>query len=207
MNAAAGMVSTTDAINLTSAVTKGTATWRDAVKRAADLAFTTQETWSNHVPPNCAEHGSGCPLARQWARQWKNCFASWRRYRCNRVPAEVSTQPGVSYSRSRLRTGNTSTLFEKWGRIGRSLLSINGLARRDRGIVQKPNRRVCRCRNTFRVSRVKPLRLRSRWSANRRLYWRNSRLWNHQGRACRRVRSANWGSTNGQPPCSKRGKN
>ena len=55
--AAAGMATTTDAINLTSAVTKGFGdTSAEAIQKVADLAFKTNEL-GNHIPRTGSGHG------------------------------------------------------------------------------------------------------------------------------------------------------
>ena len=140
MAAAAGMASTTDAINLTSAVTKGYGdTSADAVKRVADLAFTTVKLGQTTFPELASSMGRVVPLGASMGASMEELFGVMATGTgVTGSAAEVSTQLRGILQSLAAPTGNMSTLFEKWGyESGEAALQSMGLQGVIAGIVQE----------------------------------------------------------------------
>lgn len=92
--AAAGLADTTDAINLTSAVTKGYGdTSAKAVQHVSDLAFQTVKLGQTTLPELAASLGQAVPLAKTLGISMEDLFAS------------EATLTGVTGSTSEVTTG------------------------------------------------------------------------------------------------------
>lgn len=92
--AKAGMATTTDAINLTSAVTKGYGdVSAEAVKKASDLAFVTVKLGQTTFPELAASIGKVVPLAAKLNMEQEEMYASYATLTgVTGNAAEVSTQ-------------------------------------------------------------------------------------------------------------------
>lgn len=140
MAAAAGLATTTDAINLTSAVTKGYGdTSAEAVTKVADLAFTTVKLGQTTFPELASSMGRVVPLGAAMGASMEELFGVMATGTgVTGSAAEVSTQlRGVLQSLA-APTGNMSTLFEKWGvESGQAALESMGLQGVIEGIVKE----------------------------------------------------------------------
>ncbi|RIK41600.1 MAG: phage tail tape measure protein [Chloroflexi bacterium] len=97
--AAAGIATTTDAINLTSAVTKGYGdTSAEAVQKASDLAFVTVKLGQTTFPELAASMGKVVPIAASLGISQEELFASMATLTgVTGGAAEVSTQLRATY--------------------------------------------------------------------------------------------------------------
>lgn len=115
--AAAGLASTTDAINLTSAVTKGYGdTSAEAVQDVADLAFKTVQLGQTTFPELASSMGRVVPLGASMGASMEELFGVMATATgVTGSAAEVSTQlRGVLQSMA-APTAQMSSLIEEWG--------------------------------------------------------------------------------------------
>ena len=138
--AAAGLATTTDAINLTSAVTKGYGdTSAEAVQSVADLAFKTVQLGQTTFPELASSMGRVVPLGASMGASMEELFGVMATATgVTGSAAEVSTQlRGVLQSLA-APTGQMSSLIEEWGfSSGQAALESMGLQGVIAGIVKK----------------------------------------------------------------------
>lgn len=129
--AAAGLASTTDAINLTSAVTKGYGdTSLGAVQGVSDLALKTVQLGQTTFPELAASIGRVVPLAAQLGVAQDELFAVMATGTgVTGNAAEVSTQLRGVLQSLMAPTEDMANLFDVWGySSGEALLESEGLA-------------------------------------------------------------------------------
>lgn len=156
--AAAGVATTLDAINLTSAVTKGYGdTSAEAVKKVSDLAFQTVKLGQTTFPELAASIGKVVPIAAALNIKQEELFASMATLTgVTGTAAEVTTQlqsimmgftkttPGMAAAMKQLGYATAETWIEQKGLIGAlreavattdgTTTGINKLFRRTEGL-------------------------------------------------------------------------
>lgn len=128
--AAAGLATTTDAINLTSAVTKGYGdTSAEATQKAADLAFTAVKLGQTTFPELAASIGKVVPLSAELGVSQEELFGIMGT--ATGVvgnAAEVSTQLRGVFQGLMSPTKSMSALYEKLGiKSGKAMIGQFGL--------------------------------------------------------------------------------
>lgn len=129
-SAAAGLASTTDAINLTSAVTKGFGdTTKEAVQHTSDLALKTVELGQTTFPQLASSIGLAVPLATQLAVSQEELFAVMATGSgVTGTTGQVATQLRGILQSLMVPTASMTTLFGKMGvTSGEALIKQEGL--------------------------------------------------------------------------------
>lgn len=138
--AAAGLASTTDAINLTSAVTKGYGdTSAEAVSKVSDLAFKTVQLGQTTFPELASSMGRVVPLGSSLGASMEELFGVMATATgVTGSAAEVSTQLRGVLQTLAAPTSEMSSLIEEWGfSSGQAALESMGLQGVIAGIVEK----------------------------------------------------------------------
>lgn len=140
--ATAGMATTTDAINLTSAVTKGYGdTSAEAVKKAADLAFQVVKLGQTSFPELAGSLGKVVPLSKQLGieqEEMYNIFATSTGV--TGTASEVSTQYRGVLQSLMAPTTSMNKLFNKLGvENGEAMIKQYGLMGSMEKIVEAAN--------------------------------------------------------------------
>lgn len=128
--ATAGNASTTDSINLLSAVTKGyNDTSAEAQKRAADLAFTTAKLGQTNFPELAANMGKVIPLASTLAVKQEDLFGAMATLTgVTGGTAEVTTQLKATMQGFLQPTADMQKAIENYGfSSGKAMLESEGL--------------------------------------------------------------------------------
>ncbi len=128
--AAAGVATTTDAINLTSAVTKGYGdTTAQAVEHAADLAFQTVKLGQTTFPELASSIGKVVPLSKQLNVSQEEMFAIFATGTgVTGTASEVATQYRGVLQALMAPTKDMSALFDRLGvKNGEAMIAQYGL--------------------------------------------------------------------------------
>lgn len=137
--AAAGLASTTDAINLTSAVTKGYGdTSAQAVQHVADLAFKTVEMGQTTFPELASAMGKVVPIAAELGLSQEELFAVMATGTgVTGTASEVVTQMRGSLQALMAPTADMTRLYESLGfSSGQAMLQQMGYAETMKTITQ-----------------------------------------------------------------------
>jgi TP901 family phage tail tape measure protein len=129
--ARAGLASTTDAINLTSAVTKAYGdTSAGAVGKVADLGLLTVRLGQTTFPELAASIGKVTPMAKELNVSQEELFATMATLTgVTGGAAEVATQMRGAFSALMSPSGDLTKLFEKQGiASGKALIEQRGMA-------------------------------------------------------------------------------